>query len=223
MALQALRDLFQPATETRTGQSLPTSETGGASRQRPSGPPPAGMNGGGFNPATMGSLLGSQEAGATPGSQIVDDADTDGDGTISIEELAASLQTEASSLTETFGEVDADGDGQITGAELDTSLKALFEKNGPPPPPSGADIASSLLGAADADSGGSLSLDEILSALGDEDDGGIADTFKTYDADGDEALNSEELTSAIEAMISSKLSAYAAQGQSNDWTTSLAA
>ena len=223
MALQALRDLFQPATETPTGQSLPTSETGSAPRQRPSGPPPAGMNGGGFNPATMGSLLGSQEAGATPGSQIVDEADTDGDGTVSIEELAASLQTEASSLTETFGEVDSDSDGQITAAELDTGLKSLFEKNGPPPPPSGSDIASSLLGAADADSDDSLSLDEILSALGEEDDGGIAETFKTYDADGDEALNAEELTSAMEALISGKLSAYGAQGERNAWTTSLAA
>lgn len=223
MGLQALRDLFQPAAETGAGQTLPSTPSRSSSLAMFAGPPPASLNGGGFNTGTMASLLGSQEAGSSPGDRLVGEVDTDGDSAISIEELAASLNTDAASLAQTFGEIDADGDGKVTGTELDSGLKAMFETNGPPPPPSESDIASMLMSAADTDSGGSLSLDEILSALGETDEDGAAETFAAYDADGDEALSSKELSAAIEAMISRQLSAYAAQGQQGDWTTSLAA
>lgn len=223
MALQALKDLFQPTTGTDTGQSMPTSDTDKSSSSTSSGLAPAGLTGGGFNTDTLASLLGSQESGSTPGSQLVDSADSDGDGTVTIEELAASLQTDTSNLTDSFGEIDSDGDGKITGEEMDNGLKAMFEKNMKANLPSEADLASELLASLDSDEGGSLSLDEILAALGEEDTSSVSDSFASYDADGDQALSSEELSSAIEAMISRQLAAYGAQAGTSGTTTSVAA
>ena len=231
MALQALRDLFQTSTTDSPGQSLPgfaseTTENASPSGPPP-GPPPASMNGGGFSADTMSALLGSQESSSSSGagassssssfsSEIIDAADTNGDGTVSLEELAASLSTDSSSLTDAFAEVDSDGDGQITSTELDAGLKAMGPpRGGPPPPPSAADMASDMLASSDADETGSLSLSEIASALGkDSDDTGLASAFSALDANGDGALASDELTSGIQTMIQKQMSAYAANANS---------
>ena len=231
MALKALRDLFQTNTTESTGQSLPSfaSETGGKAPPSgpPPGPPPASMNGGGFSSDTMSALLGSQESsgstsagGSSFSSKVIDAADTNGDGTVSLEELAASLSTDSTSLTDAFAKVDSDGDGQITSTELDAGLKAMGPPHGGPPPPgmappSSADIASDLLSSSDTDKTGSLSLGEVASALGkDGDDSGLASTFSALDANGDGALASDELTSGIQAMIGKQMAAYAANADS---------
>jgi Ca2+-binding EF-hand superfamily protein len=212
--LQALRDLFQPASASGAGQSLPTAEAASTTGERRTACAPTGFGGGGFNPATLSSLLSAQQSGPSPAASLLSLADEDGDGSLGVEELGTALGVDASELAEGFGQVDADGDGQVTEAELDAGMKAMFERNGPPRPPSEADMASSLLSIADADQSASLSLTEILSALGEEDDSEVSDAFASYDADGDEALNADELTSAIEAMISRMLSAY--QSPSSD-------
>jgi len=245
MALQSLRDLFQTNTTDSTGQSLPgaASETGGKAPPSgpPPGPPPASMNGGGFSADTMSALLGSQESSGSSGaggskgsgssfsSEVIDAADTNGDGTVSLEELAASLSADSSSLTDAFSKVDSDGDGQITSTELDAGLKAKGPPHGgsgPPAgmaPPSAADIASDLLTASDTDETGSLSLSEVASALGKEgDDSSLTSAFSALDANGDGNLASDELTSGIQAMIEKQMAAYAANA--NDAATvSLAA
>jgi Ca2+-binding EF-hand superfamily protein len=208
--LQALRDLFQPASSSGAGQSLPTAEAASTTGGRKAMFSPTGFGGGGFNPATLSSLLGAQQSGPFPAASLLSLADENGDGSLGVEELGTALGVDASELAEGFGQVDADGDGQVTEAELDAGMKAMFQRNGPPRPPSEADMASSLLSIADADQSASLSLTEILSVLGEEDDSEVSDAFASYDADGDEALNTDELTSAIEAMISRMLSAYQA-------------
>lgn len=231
MALKALRDLFQTSTSESTGQSLPSfvSETGGKSPPSgpPPGPPPASMNGGGFSSDTMSALLGSQESSSSSSSsfssKVIDAADTNGDGTVSLEELAASLSADSTSLADAFAKVDSDGDGQITASELDAGLKAKGPPHGGPPPPSSADIASDLLSSSDTDKTGSLSLSEVASALGkDSDDSGLASAFSALDADGDGSLASDELTSGIQAMIEKQMAAYAANANEAA-TVSLAA
>jgi Ca2+-binding EF-hand superfamily protein len=207
--LQALRDLFQPASSSGTGKSLPTSQETSASGSRKTALSPTAFGGGGgFDPATLSSLLGAQQSSQSPAASLLGLADENGDGSLGVDELSAALGVESSELAENFAQVDADGDGQVTEAELDTGMKAMFERNGPPRPPSEADMVSALLSMADTDQGGSLSLTELLSALGEEEDGEASETFASYDADGDESLSAKELTSAIESMISRMLSAY---------------
>ncbi|NBW07349.1 MAG: hypothetical protein EBR82_04925 [Caulobacteraceae bacterium] len=184
------------------------------------------MNGGGFSADTMSALLGSQESsGASSSSfssQVIDAADTNGDGTVSLEELAASLSADASSLTDAFNAVDTDGDGQITSTELDAGFKAKGPPPGGPPhgPPPGqsasaSDMASSLLSAADTDDTGSLSLSEINTILGkDSDDTSLTSAFSSLDTNGDGSLASDELTAGIKALFEKSLAAYAANANS---------
>jgi Ca2+-binding EF-hand superfamily protein len=234
MALQALRDLFQTSTTGSTGQTLPrfASESGGKSPPSgpPPGPPPASMNGGGFSTDTLSALLGSQESASSSSSsftsKVIDAADTNGDGTVSLEELAASLGSDSSSLSDAFGKVDSDGDGQISSSELDAGLKA----NGPPrghggphgPPPSASDVASTLLSSADTDDTGSLSLGEINSVLGkDSSDTSLTSAFSALDVNGDGSLASDELTSGIKALFGRQMAAYAANANTASGATSV--
>lgn len=221
--LQALRDLFQTSSSSGTGQSLPTSEETSTSESGKSLFAPSSFGGGGFDTATLSSLLSAQQSGESPAASLLSLADENGDGSLGIEELGSALGVETSELTESFGQVDTDGDGQVTEAELDAGMKAMFERNGPPGPPSEADLASSLLSIADTDEGGSLSLSEILSAMGEEENAEVSETFASYDTDGDQALSSEELTSAIESMISKMLSAYTSSSTDDGKSVSLSA
>ena len=70
-------------------------------------------------------------------------------------------------------------------------------------PPSASDIASTLLGAFDADQNGSLSLDEVqtaLSKMGDTADASkVKDAFARLDTNGDGQLSADELATAIQA------------------------
>ncbi|QTC91515.1 EF-hand domain-containing protein [Brevundimonas goettingensis] len=175
----------------------------------------------------MSALLGSQESSGSSGSsssfssKVIDAADTNGDGTVSLEELAASLSADASSLTDAFNAMDTDGDGQITSTELDAGFKAKGPPHGAPPGPppgqsaSASDTASMLLSAADADDTGSLSLSEINTILGkDSDDTSLTSAFSALDTNGDGSLASDELTSGIKALFEKSLAAYAANANS---------
>ena len=75
------------------------------------------------------------------------------------------------------------------------------------------ETASSILGALDADDDDSLSMDEILSALGqDEDsDGGLSTIFASLDGDGDGSINASELSAAIKQQMDAGYRAYARQ------------
>lgn len=210
MALTALRDLFQTRPTETAGQISPTDKPQKGAKGPPPGPPPPGMNGGGVSTDTMSSLLSTQENGSSFASNIIDEADANGDGSISLSELAASLGADEASLTQAFGSVDGNGDGQIDSDELETGLKSMHGRHGPPPPPSAGDVVSDLLSAADTDKGGSLSLGEIASALGEEDETSLTDAFASLDTNGDGALATNELTAAVEAVMATQMAAYTA-------------
>lgn len=212
LGLQALRDLFQPRSQSATGQSMPTSEARGSEVARKPSLAPGSMTGGGFDPATLASLFSTQEGFSTPARSLISQVDTTGDGALDLTELGAALGVDTAEINESFGQIDGDDDGMISETELDEGMKALFERNGPPRPPSEAEMVSSLLSIADTDRSNALSLDEILASFGEADDENastsISDSFGSFDADGDAALSAEELAAAIQSMIGRTLSAY---------------
>jgi Ca2+-binding EF-hand superfamily protein len=186
------------------------------------------MNGGGFSTETLSGLLGAQEDQSdTLASSIIDEADTDGDGKLSAAEIAASMGlSDVSEIEDVFAALDTDGDGTASADELSVGLEASRPQGPPPPrggpPPSASEMASSLLDAADSDQSGSLGLGEIASALG-QDEGDLTDVFATLDGNGDGALGSDELTSAIQSMFSRQMAAYAAPSWTASSSVSLAA
>lgn len=217
MALSALRDLFQTQSTEPTGQNPPAGPASGSAKGPPSGPPPGpppgAGSGGGFSADTMSALLKTQEEGSDAASAVIDEADTNGDGTVSLAELAASLRTDEASLSQAFTQVDADADGQINQDELDAGLKSLAPPgSGRPhgPPPSAGDIAADVLASADKDESGALSLDEISTALGEDDQTSLSDAFSALDTDGDGGLGADELTSAVTATFARQMAAYSA-------------
>ncbi|MDC7676086.1 EF-hand domain-containing protein [Asticcacaulis machinosus] len=105
------------------GSMLQAQEEGQGAGSRPSGPPPAGGGGGGQAPQTF------------------DELDTNQDGTVSLDEMLASSESEdsadASMIEELFSHMDADGDGSVTEEEkaaFDETMKANGPPKGPPPP-----------------------------------------------------------------------------------------
>lgn len=232
MALSALRDLFQTQSTEPTGQNPPAGSASRSAKGPPSGPPPGpppgAGSGGGFSADTMSALLKTQEEGGSEAaSAAIDEADTNGDGTVSLAELAASLRTDEASLSQAFTQVDADADGQINQDELETGLKSLAPPgSGRPhgPPPSAGDVAADVLASADNDESGALSLDEISTALGQDDQTSLSDAFAALDTDGDGGLGAEELTSAVTAAFARQMAAYSADTDgAATWSLSLAA
>ena len=229
MALSALRELFQTPTTEATGQISPTGEVSKSEKGRPPPPPPPPSSGSGtdasFSTDTLSALLQTQESGSGAASDAIDEADTNGDGTVSLAELAASLGTDEATVSKAFSKVDSDADGQITVDELDAGLKEANESrrpHGPPPPAS--EVASNLLTSTDSDQNGSLSLGEISSALGQDDQTALTDAFASLDTNGDGGLGSDELTSAIESIFARQMAAYAANtGSATTASRSLAA
>jgi Ca2+-binding EF-hand superfamily protein len=70
-------------------------------------------------------------------------------------------------------------------------------------PPSSSDIAAKVIGQMDSDGDGSLSLDEVKSALGQSsnlDPSKLSDAFNKLDTNGDGKLSADELSSAMDAM-----------------------
>jgi Ca2+-binding EF-hand superfamily protein len=69
-------------------------------------------------------------------------------------------------------------------------------------PPASSDIAQQVISAADADGDGSLSLDEVEKALGQDTASGadgLSQAFAQLDTNGDGKLSQDELASAIDA------------------------
>lgn len=228
MALSALRDLFQTKPTETTGQISPTGEVSKSGKGRPPPPPPPPPAGSGtdagFSADTLSALLQAQESGSGA-SDAIDEADTNGDGTVSLAELAAALGTDEAAVSKAFSKVDSDADGQITVGEMDAGLKQAGGRRGPHgPPPPASEVASNLLTSTDSDQNGSLSLGEISTALGQNDQTALTDAFASLDSNGDGGLGSNELTSAIEAIFARQMAAYAANtGRSTTASRSLAA
>lgn len=139
-----------------------------------SGPAHAMRGGGGggenFTAATMGALLSLQEDRS---SEIFSNADSDGDGLLTADELAADMAAhgppgrsgDATTMaSDLVSRADGDGDGVLS---LDE-----FKSAAPPPPPGGGgraqaanDQAASSSDPLDTDGDGKVSMAELLASL----------------------------------------------------------
>lgn len=227
LSLQALRDLFQTQSAETTGQTSPGaglfSPTEGASAPPPPpGPPPAAMAGGGISSDTMSALLESQEtnsAGQDLVSSLISDLDSDEDGGLSLAEIGTALGvSDTSGLSEAFASLDADGDGVMSAAEMESGLQAMGPPPGGPmggPPPGGGaapasaeETASGVIDAADTNEDGTVSLEELMAALGQDDASSLESGFTALDTDGDGGLSASELTTAFESMMARQVESY---------------
>ncbi len=129
-------------------------------------------------------------------SQVMSAVDSNGDGSLSLSEIETALGADtstgaeaspiASAISQAFSQIDTNGDGEISSSELTSALDAQNQAQGAQQqqgpqgahhhhhhahagggaPPNGDDLASQLLGSADTDGDGTLSLSEIEGALG---------------------------------------------------------
>ena len=223
-----LQRLFQGG-----GETSPTVTASGAERQKmPGGSGHECKAGGASAPqmsgGTMSAMVGMQ-MGAPPkaddiASDLVDALDTDGDGEISAEEISAAFSQAGLStdgVEKAVASLDADGNGSLNADELTSAVEQRLPAHGPPPggpppepPPNADEAASTLLSAFDKDEDGGLSLTEIASGLGkDEDTDQLSALFSSLDADSDGVLSSKELSTAIQADMSRARAAYAQSAQ----------
>lgn len=98
-----------------------------------------------------------------------------------------------------------DANGGAPGARFASqTLAALLDSQ--QSPPTSAEIAQKVIGAADGDGDGSLSLDEVEKALGQDTTSGsdaLSQAFGKLDTDGDGKLSAAELASAIDTRAGS--------------------
>lgn len=213
------------ASETAT--ALLGVQERGAGGPPPGGPPPGGPPPGGPPPG-----------GARGG--MFEETDEDESGTLSLDEFTATLSELGASedeISELFATIDEDGDGEISEAE-NAAFEEEMQANRPPPPggpggppPSGAlggsDAAqqiADLLAASDADSSGTVSLEE-LAATGEElglssDD--VESLFSALDSDADGAVDEDE-TAAFGEAVSAAMSAIAANAYASRSSVDLVA
>ncbi len=130
---------------TSSGQDLPSATSGanGPPDGPPPGPPPGGDSQASsrFAANTLSSLLGVQQDPASSlATSLIGQADTDGDGSLSLSEIekaisggdstgtaASTSSTGASStdpLAAAFAKLDTDGDGKLSSSELTSAIKA---------------------------------------------------------------------------------------------------
>ncbi len=127
---------------------------------------------------------------------IMDLLDTDGDGSLSSEEI--------SSLTGQLEDADSDSDGQVSQDELLAALSSGMQNSqamagpgmmaGPPPPPDSGQISAQMISSLDTDGDGSLSQSEL---------GDLSEQLAPADTDSDGLISQDELATAIEAQMQS--------------------
>ncbi|MCE5271737.1 hypothetical protein LLH00_10690 [bacterium] len=127
---------------------------------------------------------------------FMDLLDTDGDGSLSSEEIGT--------LTGQLEGADSDSDGLVSQDELLAALSAGMQNSqamagpgmmaGPPPPPDSGQISAQMISSLDTDGDGSLSQTEL---------GDLAEQLAPADTDSDGLISGDELASAIEAQMQS--------------------
>jgi Ca2+-binding EF-hand superfamily protein len=231
-AQRLLNMLLQPQAPP-AGQDLPGSSPAAsttASTATSAPPPPSAPSVAQFASDTLASLLTAQEAPPTASSvaaKVIGAADTNGDGSLSLSEVETALGQDtttgaeassgANALSQAFSSVDANGDGQISADELTNALQAQKGSQGAHHHhhahgahgggPSSTDLASTLLGSADTDGDGELSVSEIEGALGvsasassDATDM-LTSAIGKLDTNGDGKLSASELGAGINAFL----------------------
>lgn len=223
LSLQALRDLFQTQRADSTGQTSPSEglfspSQGGSSPPQPPGSPPASPASSGLSSDTMSALLESQEtssAGQDLVSSLISDLDSDGDGGLSLTEIGTALGvSDTSEIADAFASVDADSDGVMSADELESGLQAMGPPPGGPPPGGGAapasaeETAETVFDAADTNEDGTVSMEELMASLKEDDASSISDAFAAVDTDSDGGISLTELTSAFESMMAKQVESY---------------
>jgi Ca2+-binding EF-hand superfamily protein len=155
--------------------------------------------------------------------QMFDQLDSDGDGTVTEDEFAAILDkqrggasasseetasTDTSSKTsELFAKTDTDGDGTLSADEFATAM-AQMQAGGPPPPPpppsdstseEDSDSVSSLFASVDTDGDGVVSLAELQASLTKSTDDS-SDTETTDATTSTDSTTSSQFSSLLTAL-----------------------
>ena len=226
-----LQRLFQSSEATST-----TTTAESAGRQKMPGAEGHKSNSGGasapmMSNGTMSAMVSMQTeapSASDVASDLIDALDTDGDGEVSAEEISAAFSSaglDDSNVASALSEIDTDANGALSADELTTAISSDMEAHGPKgpssggPPPGGGggmsadETASSILDAFDTDDDDSLSMDEILSALGQDEDsyGGLSTIFASLDGDGNGSIDDSELSAAIKQQMDAGYRAYARQ------------
>ena len=121
------------------------------------------------------------------GEAVVAKLDNDGDGGISIEELASTRFGKHMS-SETFTNIDTDGDSKLSASEVD----AIFEPEKKPP-----SVGEAMVAKLDNDGDGAVSISELSTTQFGKDM--TSEQFSGLDTDGDSKLNAAELDAHFEA------------------------
>jgi Ca2+-binding EF-hand superfamily protein len=178
-----------PATSDASTSSDPSAQVG---QNMPSsgrnGPPPSmpgwSSSGQGFGADTLASLLSTQQTDqGDRATSMFADADADGDGAVTSDELATAmaahapsdLPSDAPSATDMASSMvssgDADGDGSLSLAEFQAMKPPHGGPHGPggPPPGGGAEASGSTNSAstdpADLNGDGVVTADELIQTL----------------------------------------------------------
>jgi Ca2+-binding EF-hand superfamily protein len=242
--------LLQPQ-QAAAGQDLPgaDSTTATPAAATPSAPQPTSSpSSAQFATNTLASLLSAQEAppsSADIAAKIIGVADTNSDGSLSLGEVEKALGADtttgadsssgANALGQAFSSIDTNGDGQISADELTNALDAQKAAHGAhhghhahhahQAPPSSSDLASQLLGSADSNGDGQLSVAEIENALGTSASNSATDMLTSaigkLDTNGDGQLSATELSAGIDAFRAAhhRGGAESAQGPSAQTVT----
>lgn len=146
-------------------------------------------------------------------------ADADGDGKITKDELSKVIPQDGKgpSVDEVFTKVDTNQDGAIDATEDAAAMQQMEKGHGPggprgaggppPPPPDAGKLTEELFKSVDSDEDGSISEDELTTALSQNDQTSSVDAkelFKLLDADEDGSITESELKSALQTMFDSK-------------------
>jgi Ca2+-binding EF-hand superfamily protein len=214
-----LQQQAAPAGQDLPGAASTTTTATTTTTTTPTSSPNAAQ----FTADTLASLLSAQEAppsSAEVAGKIIGVADTNGDGSLSLSEvekaLGADTTSGADALGKAFSSLDTNGDGQISADELTTALAAQKGAQGAEgphhgrhahhahgAPPTSSDLAAKILGAADANGDGALSVAEIEKALGSSAASGATDALTSaigkLDTNGDGQLSATELSAGIDA------------------------
>jgi Ca2+-binding EF-hand superfamily protein len=180
---------------------------------RPTGPRPGGGASGQFAASTLTDLLSTQAGEETSPSDnlaadLIKQADTNGDGSLSADEIKGAIGGDPASSTDdlsaAMAKLDTDGNGALSASELSAGLETRRSERGRRPghaPPSSSDVAAKLISQTDSNGDGALGLDEIKATLGS--DAASAETLtgsiSKLDTDGDGKLSAAELSAALDA------------------------
>lgn len=159
----------------------------------------------------------SQAKAKAVAEELISQADTDENGTISKTEFAALYQdnesVDSDSIDSLFTEMDSDGDGSVSTTEVTETVGNLLQQleqqfmlsstPPPPPPPQEQESAEDLLSSGDSDGDGNLSIAEFSDALqvtgGSDEVNMLAEMFELADTNEDGVVSQEELSIAMEA------------------------